>query len=80
MVRPESVALDGSAGGENRIEAKIEGVAFAGASTMATAVPTKDAGLSIKARLASRPDGMALQAGRAVTLVFAAEACRLVPT
>lgn len=77
VCRPESIAIDGK--GENRIAATIDRVAFAGASTMATAIARQDPTLSLRTRLQSRPDGAAVAAGDAVTLAFQPGACRLVP-
>jgi spermidine/putrescine transport system ATP-binding protein len=78
VCRPESMQIGEAAEGENRIAATVSQVAFGGASTMATAVASRDPGLVLRARLPSRPDGSGLDPGRSVTLVAPAQACRLV--
>ena len=78
VCRPESMQLGESSIGENRFAATIGQVAFAGASTMATATAARDPTLVLRARLPSRPDGSGLDPGHAVTLVARASACRLV--
>jgi spermidine/putrescine transport system ATP-binding protein len=76
--RPEAIGIGPDAPGENRVEAHIAQIAFAGASTMVAATPDMDPTLSLRARQPSRPDGAALSPGDAVTLAFPASACRLV--
>ena len=78
VCRPESLQLGEGAAGENRFAATISQIAFAGASTMATAIASSDPGLVLRTRLASRPDGSGFETGQAVTLFAPASACRLV--
>lgn len=80
VFRPEVIAINSAGLEENRVSVTIDKVAFAGASTMATAIPWHDRGLSLRARLQSHPDGAALEAGQTVTLAFPATACRLAST
>jgi spermidine/putrescine transport system ATP-binding protein len=80
VFRPEVITIGGTGQEENRITATIDHVAFAGASTIAAATARQDGGLSLRARLQSRPEGAPLAAGVAVTLAFPANACRLVPS
>ena len=79
VCRPEAVAIGDDAAGENRFAVSIGQVAFAGASTIATATALDDPGLSLKARMPSRPGGTRLASGDTVTFVVPASACRLVP-
>ena len=79
VCRPEAVTIGDDAAGENRFPVSIGQVAFAGASTMATATALDDRGLSLKARMPSRPGGASLRPGDTVTFVVPASTCRLVP-
>jgi spermidine/putrescine transport system ATP-binding protein len=79
VCRPEAVVMDGAGTEENQISAIVTQVAFAGASTMTSAVAKAAPGLVMRARLQSRPVGYTLAKGDAVTLAFASTACRVVP-
>ena len=80
VFRPEVITIGGTGPEENRLGVTIDQIAFAGASTMATATAADDPSLVLRTRLQSRPDGTALKTGEAVTLAFPASACRLVPS
>ena len=77
--RPEAIVIDGAGAEENRVSAIVTQVAFAGASTITSAVAKAAPSLVMRARMQSRPVGYALAKGDAVTLAFSSTACRVVP-
>jgi len=79
VFRPEAVTIGDGVEDGNRIAARIEQVAFGGASTMVGAAALDQPQQILKARLQSRPDGTMLSQGETVTLTVPAGACRLVP-
>jgi spermidine/putrescine transport system ATP-binding protein len=80
VFRPEAVGIgDGAAPDSNRIVARIEQVAFGGASTMVNAAALDQPQQYLKARLQSRPDGTTLSQGETVSFTVPTSACRLVP-
>ena len=76
--RPEALSLASTTSGENKAQGVVRALNFAGAHTLANiAVGTADA-VTLRLRLPSRIEGVALQPGMPVTVSWRAAECRLV--
>ncbi len=82
VFRPEALSLSPPGeGARNSVSGVVSGVSFAGAATFAD-IEITAAGprVSLRLRLPSRIDGVALSEGTALTLYWRAAECRLVPS